>query len=166
MTASGQYHTAKRCYNHAMKSAQKILSHLSQQPHFKYLKRHECYQKYIRLLGEKYQKAIAFIYVKNETLYVAVTHPGFKMELNYNKEVLKNVLSQFTSIEKNCSMLQADKVVIFHSKYHKPPTKREKLSTVPHYFELAEGEFEICTDDAKLEEKYKKIKNSIENNKC
>ena len=164
MAATCQYHTANRCYNHAMKNVYSILSHLSQQPQFKYLKRHECYRKYIKLLGEKYQRAIAFVYVKNNTLYVAVTHPGFKMELNYNKEVLKDILSRFALSEKNCSMLQADKVVVFHSKYHKLPTQTEESATVPHYYELAEGEFEICSDDAKLQEKFEAIKTSIKKN--
>jgi hypothetical protein len=148
-----------------MKNVHTILSHLSQQPQFRYLKQHECYRKYIKLLGEKYQRAIAFIYVKNDTLYVAVTHPGFKMELNYNKEVLKEVLTQFISIEKNCDMLQADKVVIFHSKYHKPPTEAAVASTVPHYQEMAEGDFEVQTTDTKLQEKFEQTKKLIEKNR-
>jgi len=118
-------------------------------------------------LGEKYQKAIAFVYIKQNTLFVAVRHPGFKMELNYNKEVLKDILSRFALSEKNCSMLQADKVVVFHSKYHKVPsdTDTKKSSTIPHYYELAEGEFEVCTEDAKLQEKFEAIKKSIKNNR-
>ncbi|MDD2451326.1 MAG: DciA family protein [Sulfurovum sp.] len=148
-----------------MKSAHTILSHLQGQPQFRYLKRHECYQKYIRLLGEKYQKAIAFVYIRQNTLFVAVTHPGFKMELNYNKEVLKDILSRFALSEKNCSMLQADKVVIFHSKYHKVPAEAEESSTIPHYYELAEGEFEVSTGDAKLQEKFEAIRKSIKKNR-
>ena len=148
-----------------MKNVYTILSHLSQQPQFKYLKRHECYRKYIKLLGEKYQRAIAFVYVKNDTLYIAVTHPGFKMELNYNKEVLKEVLTQFISIEKNCDMLQASNVVIFHSKYHKLPTEAADNLTVPHYQELAEGDFEVQTTDPQLQEKFEKIKKIIEKNR-
>lgn len=116
-------------------------------------------------MGEKYQKAIAFVYIRQNTLFIAVTHPGFKMELNYSKEVLKDILSRFALSEKNCSMLQADKVVIFHSKYHKPPTHTEESSTVPRYYELAEGEFNVCTEDAKLQEKFEAIKNSIKKNR-
>ncbi|MFT7823593.1 MAG: hypothetical protein ABXS92_02405 [Sulfurimonas sp.] len=116
-------------------------------------------------MSEKYQKAIAFVYIKNRTLYIAVTHPGFKMELNYNKEVLKDILSQFIAIEKNCSLLQADKVAIFHSKYHKLPDRTDRSSTVPHYFETASGEFEIHTSDQKLQEKFRNIKTSIEKNR-
>ena len=148
-----------------MKSADTILSHLSQQPQFRYLKRHECYQKYIRLLGEKYQKAIAFIYVKNETLYIAVTHPGFKMELNYQKETFKTLLKQFVAIEKNCSTISADNVVIFHSKFHKLPTQKQESETVPHYNELASGDFEIQTEDSELKAHYEQIKTQIEKNR-
>lgn len=105
------------------------------------------------------------MYVKQNTLYIAVTHPGFKMELNYNKDVLKDVLFQFTLMEKTCSMLQADKVVVFHSKYHKLPARAEDSSTIPHYYELAEGEFEVCSEDKKLQEKFDAIKNTIKKNR-
>lgn len=115
-------------------------------------------------MSPKYQKAIAFVYVKQNTLFIAVTHPGFKMELNYNKDVLKDILSQFTLADKTCSMLQADKVVIFHSKFHKVPTQTEKSSTVPYYYELAEGEFKIDTKDSKLQEKFEAIKTTIKKN--
>ncbi|UFH58795.1 hypothetical protein [Sulfurovum mangrovi] len=61
-------------------------------------------------------------------------------------------------------MLQADKVVIFHSRFHKVPNQAENTSTVPHYYELAEGEFEICSEDTKLQEKFEAIKTSIKKN--
>lgn len=149
-----------------MKNAHSILSHLSQQPQFRYLKRHECYQKYIKLLGQKYQKAIAFIYIKNETLFVAVTHPGFKMELHYNRELLKALLTQLASLDKDCNMLQADKVVIFHSKYHKLPDEIQNEDTVPRYSELASSAFEIATEDEALKEKFNALKILIEKNRC
>lgn len=147
-----------------MKNAHTILSHLSQQPQFRFLKRHECYQKYIRLLGEKYRKAIAFVYVKNETLFVAVTHPGFKMELNYNRDLLKDVLTQFSRFDPGCAMLKAEKVVIFQSKYHQLPAE-EVSETVPHYSETAMGVFPIETDDEALQTRFEKIKVQIEKNR-
>jgi hypothetical protein len=61
-------------------------------------------------------------------------------------------------------MLQADKVVIFHSKFYKVPTEAGKSSTVPHYYELAEGEFKIDTKDTKLQEKFDAIKTTIKKN--
>ena len=101
-----------------MKKASSILSHLSNQPQFKFLKPQLCYKKFIALLTPKYQKAIAFIYVKDETLFIAVTHPGFKMELNYNKDLLKSVLIQFIERNENCEIMKSSKVVVFHSKSH------------------------------------------------
>ena len=91
-------------------------------------------------------------------------HQSMLENLESNKEVLKDILSQFTLADKTCSMLQADKVVIFHSKFHKVPTQTEKSSTVPYYYELAEGEFKIDTKDTKLQEKFEAIKSTIKKN--
>ncbi|HIP28195.1 MAG TPA: hypothetical protein EYG82_03365 [Sulfurovum sp.] len=148
-----------------MKNAHTILSHLSKKPQFKFLKQQECYKKYIGLLGVKYQKAIAFIYIKNDTLFIAVTHPGFKMELNYNKDLLKSVLTQLTKYDQECSVMQASKVVIFHSKYHPVEKEKKSISTVPYYHELASEDFDIQCEDAQLIDKFEQIKKSITCNK-
>ncbi len=145
-----------------MKKASLILSHLGNLPQFKSLKQHACYKKYISLLGAKWQKAIAFVYIQNDTLFVAVTHPGFKMELNYNKDILKGVLTQLSSYDKSCEMLQAEKVVIFHSKYRSIVQKETHASTVPYYNELASIHFNIACKDKELKEKFKALKALIE----
>jgi hypothetical protein len=146
-----------------MKKVSTILSHLCNQPQFKVLKKQECYKKYISLLGIKYQKAIAFIYIKNETLFIAVTHPGFKMELNYNKDLLKSVLTQLSSHDKGCKIMQAKDVVIFHSKYH--PVKKEiNINTIPYYNELASSDFTIKSKDTEIIIKFKQIKEQIKCN--
>ena len=148
-----------------MKKAHTILSHLSSLPQFKVLKRQECYQKYIKLLSPKWQKAVAFIYIKDETLFIAVTHPGFKMELNYNRDLLKSLLTQLNTYDSACEMMSASKVVIFHSKYHPIEKKSEDISTVPHYTELASSDFEIQSKDADLKAKFEQIKERILCNK-
>ena len=164
MSTPHHNHTANRCYNHFMKKAHTILSHLVNKPQFKFLKQQACYRKYIKLLGGKYQKAIAFVYIKNETLFVAVTHPGFKMELNYNRDLLKSVFTQLSTLDKNCSMMKAQKVVVFHSKYHPVREKEEAVSTVPYYHELANADFEIATEDEALRKKFEEIKRVIQCN--
>ncbi len=156
--------TANRCFNKTMKKVHIILSHLSNQPQFRFLKQQACYQKYIKLLGSKYQKAIAFVYIKNETLFVAVTHPGFKMELNYNRDLLKSVLTQLTLHDNECEMMKVDKVVIFHSKYYPVVKVAKDITTVPYYHERASSAFEIDTEDEELKEKFKAIKKVIECN--
>ena len=144
-----------------MKKAHSILSHLSSLPQFKVLKRQECYQKYINLLSPKWQKAIAFIYIKEETLFIAVTHPGFKMELNYNRDLLKSLLMQLNTHDTSCEMLIATKVVIFHSKYHAMPEEKASYVSVPHYIEQANGAFNTPEDEA-LKESFERIKALIQ----
>ncbi|MCW8821279.1 MAG: DUF721 domain-containing protein [Sulfurovum sp.] len=140
-----------------MKKASMILSHLSSQPQFKSLKRQECYQKYINLLSNKWQKAVAFVYIKDETLFIAVTHPGFKMELNYNRDLLKTLLTQLNRYDETCKMMQAEKVVIFHSKYYAMPQEKVSYVSVPHYHERSKGDFETPSDE-ELKEKFERIK--------
>ena len=164
MSTTNHNDTANRCYNKIMKKAHIILSHLTNQPQFRFLKQQTCYQKYIKLLGSKYQKAIAFVYIKNETLFVAVTHPGFKMELNYNLDLLKSVLTQLTTHDNECKMMKANKVVIFHSKYHPVVKIEDDITTVPYYNELASSDFEIESEDEELKEKFERIKERIKCN--
>ena len=137
-----------------------ILSHLSSQPQFKSLKRQECYQKFIDLLSPKWQKAVAFVYIKDETLFIAVTHPGFKMELNYNRDLLKTLLTQLNAHDEACKLMCADKVVVFHSKYHAMPQEKALYESVPHYHERAQGDFET-PDDTDLKEKFEHIKDIV-----
>ncbi len=134
-----------------------ILSHLSSKPQFKSLKRQECYQKYINLLSQKWQKALAFVYIKDETLFIAVTHPGFKMELHYNRDLLKSLLTQLNTYDLACKEMTAKKVVVFHSKYHAMPEEKASLSTVPHYHERSSGTFDMPTDKD-LKESFERIK--------
>ena len=141
-----------------------ILSHLINQPQFRFLKQQGCYKKYISLLGAKYQKAIAFVYIKDETLFIAVTHPGFKMELNYNKDLLKSVLTQLVKYDDACEIMQANKVVVFHSKYHKMEKKVADESTVPYYNELASTDFTIKSEDEDIIKKFEQIKDKIQCN--
>ena len=137
-----------------------ILSHLSSQPQFKSLKRQECYQKYINLLSKKWQKAVAFVYVKDETLFIAVTHPGFKMELNYNRDLLKSLLTQLNTYDEACQTMVAKKVVVFHSKYHAMPEEKVSYTTVPHYHERSSGTFQLPVD-ANLKETFERIQTLI-----
>ncbi len=148
-----------------MKNISSILSHLSNKPQFRFLKQQGCYKKYISLLGKKYQKAIAFIYIKDDTLFIAVTHPGFKMELNYNKDLLKSVLTQLVKYDDACEMMKASKVVVFHSKYHKMKEERVDESTVPYYNELASIDFDIKSEDKDIIAKFNAIKEQIKCNK-
>lgn len=138
-----------------------ILSHLSSRPQFRLLKRQGCYQRYISLLRPKWQKAVAFVYIKDETLFIAVNHPAFKMELNYNKDLLISLLRDLNKYITECENMKASKVVIFHSKYHPMPQEKPKERTVPHYIEQSEGTF-ASPIEPKLNEAFERIRELIE----
>jgi hypothetical protein len=146
-----------------MKKASLILSQLGNLPQFKHLKQQECYKKYISLLGTKWQKAIAFVTIKNNTLFIALNHPGFKMELNYNRDLLKSLLTQLSMHDSECRWMKADKIAIFHSKF-RPVPQRDK-STIPFYHELATESFTVKAEDAEIREKFETLKHSIQANR-
>jgi hypothetical protein len=87
------------------------------------------------------------------------------MELNYNKDLLKSILTQLTSHDKECEMMLASKVVIFHSKYHPMEKETPTISTVPYYSELATTAFKILSEDEDIIEKFMNIKETITCNK-
>ena len=145
-----------------MKKANSILSHILHLPQFKTLKSHYCYQKFISLLSPRFQKAIAFVYIRQDTLFVAISHPGFKMELNYNKDLLKTLLTMLAKEDEKCKNLKVSKVILFNSKHNSIIRKRSREDTVPYYNEISLGEFTIHSEDEKLKEAFEKIRESIE----
>lgn len=147
-----------------MKNARSILSHLCCQPQFKSLSQYACYQKFIGLLAPKFQQAIAFVYIDKSTLFVALSHPGYKMELDYNKNLLKSLLVMLSKHDPQCSHLRAEHIVIFNSRFSVQP-QEDLHGTDPKYHEIARGDFEICTEDEELQKRFEMIKKDILINK-
>lgn len=147
-----------------MKTANDILTHIKSLPKFKYLKTQDCYKKYISFVGLKYRKAIAFVYIKKDTLFIAIKHPIFKQELNYNQDLLKSILKDTLKYTEECQGLKASKIVIFHTKF-KPKKEIPQIpSTLPPYKEKAYGSFKL-PEDKELKKIYEKIQNAIECNR-
>lgn len=153
-------------YNHSMKTPSSILTNILHRPEFKKLNSGYCFDKFLLLLPPKFQKAIAFAYVKNATLFVALSHPGFKMELNYNKAMLESLYGMLRSNDPRCKELQAVvEVVIFNSNKISIVKKQEVVEdTVPHYHEGATGEFSMTLEDCELIDKFMRIKENIKRN--
>jgi len=148
-----------------MKPSSSILATIFHRPEFKKLNRGYCYTKFISLLQPKFQKAIAFVYIKNATLFIALSHPGFKMELSYHTQMFQTVFQMLISNDNRCHDLAVEKVVIFNSnKISIVPNDTTQMQTVPYYSELAKGEFKIETQDAQLLERFQAIKESIAKN--
>ena len=144
-----------------MKKADTIISHILHLPQFKSLPNYYCYRRFVSLLSPTWQKAIAFVYIRDDILYIALRHPGFKNELNYNKDLLKSILSMLKQKDEKCSHLVAKEIIIFNSKFNTIIKKEKPTDTIPYYYELADGEFQIKSNDKELIKKFNRIKENI-----
>jgi len=147
-----------------MKTASSIIQHIKHLPQFKLFDNYYCYNKYISLLNPRFQRAIAFVYIKQNTLFVAVSHPGVKWELNSNKDLLKSLLSILIKMDDKCKKLKASKIVLFNSKFNSILINNNVEDTVPYYKEVSLGRFTIEIKDKDLEEAFTKIKDLILDN--
>jgi len=144
-----------------MKKADTIISHILHLPQFKSLLNYYCYRRFVSLLSPTWQKAIAFVYIRDDILYIVLRHPGFKNELNYNKDLLKSILTMLKQKDKKCNHLTVKRVTIFNSKLNSIIKKEKPTDTIPYYYELADGEFQIKSNDKELIEKFNRIKENI-----
>ena len=148
-----------------MKTTQSILDGLTGQAQFRSLEQHRCYRQFMAMLPPRFQEAIGFVYVRNATLHVALRHPGYKMELNYNKELLKSLLTTLIDADAGCKKLRAESVVLFNSKYTTLLPSDERPSTVPYYHELSEGTFEDRSSDPDLHAQFERLRDAIQANR-
>ncbi len=146
-----------------MKESSAILASVLGASQFQPLRQHRCYRQFFELLPPRFRKAIAFVTVKNRQLMVGLSHPGYKMELNYNQELLKSLLSTLIRHRPECAFMKADRLVFFHSRYH--PLKAEDPRTVPRYRELARGDFQTLPEDEALRERFERIRHWIRKNR-
>jgi hypothetical protein len=114
------------------------------------------------MLQPRFKRGIVFLYVRQNTLFIAVNHPSAKMELNYNKDLLKDLLTMLANHDDKCKSLNVSKVVIFDSKHNSIIKEKKIEDTVPYYSEMAFGEFTIESEDKELREAFEKIRESIE----
>jgi hypothetical protein len=142
-----------------MKRMSEILAHLFHPSAETKIERHRCYRKFLDSLPSKWENAVAFIYIRESTLFVAMRHPGYKMELHYNRDLLKSLLTNFARTHPNCRIPSIENVVVFNSKFQVP--YRHTEATVPRYAERAKGDFAIPVKDAELFQRFQSIRGRI-----
>jgi hypothetical protein len=146
-----------------MKSANLIIEHIKTLPQFKIINQYYCCKRFISLLSPRFQKAIAFYYLKDDTIFLALSHPGFKMELYSKIDSLKSLLSMVRDLDEKCKNFKASNIVIFNSKLKSIIKKEKNIETVPHYQERALNGFN--TDNIKdedLKRAFERIKKIID----
>jgi len=142
--------------------ANTMVSYLTNQPQFKNLKKNYCYQKFISIINPKFKRAIAFVYIKNKTLFIALSHPGFKMELDYNRDTFKSLFKILSQNDIKCKDFDVEEVIIFNSNRISIIKENNEIeSTVPYYIEQSSGEFEINCSNSEISDKFKSIQKRI-----
>jgi len=149
-----------------MKRANEILKRVKQTPYFKSVQKYSCYNKLLELMPPRFSKAIAFFYIKNNILFGALSHPGYKMELNYNKDLVKGLLKQLSSFDMECKEVfkEVKDIKFFVSKFHAPAPLMQS-SSIPKYQELAQGSFKILAQDSEIKALFEKIREDIIKNR-
>jgi hypothetical protein len=143
-----------------MKKANFIISHLRQQPSYEKLEQIAAYKKLFALLPNRLGDVVRFAYNKNQTLFIVLEHPGYKMEFNYKITLIKSLLKELIKRDFTCKCIDADEIKIFVTN-KAPLTLRVKSVSGPFYEEKSLGKFKNLTNDTKLNKLFEEIRGII-----
>ena len=147
-----------------MKSAKEIISHIKTDPLYaSFTDRAE----FIGLLSATHKSLIAFIYIKEEILFIAVKHPMGLQELkrDSNINLIKDLLKMFVkfrpnsefSTVKDIKFFVADRFMQKKFKFKKTEPKDE----IPPYFEKSKGKFKNEIKNPQIYQIFEEIRELI-----
>lgn len=135
-----------------MKKLSEILCHLKNNPEFRRINTQETIQKIIELLPPKMKKGVKFAYIRKQIFFFVLTHPVYKMEFEYNKSLINDLL-------KKSNITNIDEVRFFVTNRIE---KKEKPYDIPdNYKERSYGIFENSISDEKLHKQFEEIREII-----
>ena len=141
-----------------MKNVSDILNSLQNKPQFSKLSHYKCISKIQSLFSPPLQKMVKFAYIKNNTLFFVLNHPGAKQEFDNNIQSIKSALKFYNPDECQANSIQDIKAFVTHT-----PAKvftLEKIK-VQRYPERSSGEFEINIHNQELKSLVESIQNII-----
>jgi len=141
-----------------MKNAGDILNSLQNKPQFSKLSHYKCIERIQSLFSAPLQKMIKFAYIKNNTLFFVLNHPGAKQEFDNNIDSIKSALKFYNPQECINEKLTDIKAFVTHTPAKQFTFEPPKAQT---YTERAKGEFSINIHDEKLRSLAESIKNII-----
>lgn len=139
-----------------MKNAKSIISH-ALKPFEERLEAQKCLNLVFSMLPANIKNGINYSYVKENTLYISVVSNPFKSELNYKKNLLKELLETIKKHNSLCDYVSFNDVKIFVSREKKPVEKQQVLI----YEERAFGDFENLAKNEKIKELLEQIREVI-----
>ena len=139
-----------------MKKPKEILPHLFENPYP--LLRQRCLNKLITLLPLKLKESVLYSYIRGSTLYFVLNHPGYVMEINYNKTLIKELLTLLQNRDKICKEIEVKQIKAY-AKF--TPPKQNIIKSQYRYKEKAKGDF---LEARNFQELFHKIKEAIKKN--
>lgn len=145
-----------------MKSVKEIITHMSNTPSFGKLKKFSETKEFISLLGRAKNSIINYTFCKDETIYIAVSHPAFKQELNSDSSInqIKNLLKKYCQINKDSTLSDVKNIQII---IKKPKEENKIIKIKKDYSHLSRGEFKNLATSKKLHEIFEEIKEELKN---
>ena len=141
-----------------MKTAQDIISHIVKKPQNSKIVQKGCIDKLVSCLPPHLQNAVMFTYIKNNTLFFVLNHPGLKMEFNYKHNLIKSLLNKIKDIDSKCQKIQVTEIKSFVSNKITPP-KPQEISF--KYNERASGDFINLATSKELQALFENIRKTI-----
>jgi hypothetical protein len=123
-----------------MKKASDIINLLQNKPQFSKLSSFSCIEKIKSAFSSPLQKMVKFAYIKNETLFFVLNHPGAKQEFDNNIDSIKSALKFVKPQECDGVIINDIKAFVTHKPLQKPQYNPKKIY---HYHERATGEFDL-----------------------
>ena len=130
-----------------MKNASQIISSIQNKPQFSKLSRFGCIERIKKLFSPALQKMVKFAYIKNDTIFFVLIHPGAKQEFDNNIQSIKSALKFHTPDECMQTPISDIKAFVTHTP---PPKDIEVEKTFQEYPERASGNIQIDIKDDKL----------------
>lgn len=131
-----------------------ILCHLKNNPEFRKINTQETIQKFIELLPLKLKKGVKFAYIKRQILFFVLTHPVYKMEFEYNKTLINDLL-------KKAHIANVQELKFFVT--NRIEKKQNKTQVLLTYKERSYGIFKNEVKNEKLHKKIEEIRKIIKN---
>lgn len=145
-----------------MKSVKEIITHMSNTPSYGKLRKFSEAKEFISLLGKAKNSIINYTFCKDETIYIIVSHPAFKQELNSDSSInqIKTLLKKYCEINKNSTLKDVKSIQIVIKK-PKEITQIKKIKK--DYSHLSCGQFKNLATSKKLHQIFEDIKSDLQN---
>jgi len=140
-----------------MKDAKRILEH-ALRPYLKKVDEHRCFRALFAMLPPPLGQHVTLVYRKHRTLYIGVDSPAFKMEFNYKRNLIKELLTMVRAGTGLCREIEPDTIKVFVTE----PLALEGIpEAAPGYPERAAGDFENESGDPAIHKRLETIRQMI-----